>query len=58
MGRSVLFVISAYNRGGDIHRFVNTTDVLHLGDFVYEVVWYPEDRTQGYYSRKLRDVVR
>src|SRR5215217_3204672 len=32
--------------------------VLHLGDFVYEVVWYPEDRPQGYYGRRLRDVVR
>ena len=31
--------------------------VLHLGDFVYEVVWYPEDRAQ-YYARELRDVVR
>jgi alkaline phosphatase D len=31
--------------------------VLHLGDFVYEIIWYPEDRAQ-YYSRKLRDVVR
>ncbi len=31
--------------------------VLHLGDFIYEVVWYPEDRPQ-YYARKLRDVVR
>jgi alkaline phosphatase D len=31
--------------------------VLHLGDFVYEVVWYPEDRAQ-YYARKLRDVIR
>jgi alkaline phosphatase D len=31
--------------------------VLHLGDFVYEVVWYPEDRAQ-YYARKLSDVVR
>jgi alkaline phosphatase D len=31
--------------------------VLHLGDFVYEVVWYPEDKAQ-YYSRPLRDVVR
>jgi alkaline phosphatase D len=30
--------------------------VLHLGDFVYEVVWYPEDRPQGYYARRLRDV--
>ena len=32
--------------------------VLHLGDFVYEVVWYPEDRPTGYYARRLRDVVR
>jgi len=31
--------------------------VLHLGDFVYEVVWYPEDRAQ-YYARNLRDVIR
>lgn len=32
--------------------------VLHLGDFVYEFVWYPEDRPQGMYARKLRDIVR
>jgi alkaline phosphatase D len=32
--------------------------VLHLGDFVYEVVWYPEERPQGYYARKIRDIVR
>jgi alkaline phosphatase D len=32
--------------------------VLHLGDFVYELVWYPEDRPQGMYDRRLRDVVR
>ena len=32
--------------------------VLHLGDFVYEVTWYPDDRPQGYYDRKLKDVVR
>src|SRR6266511_1638658 len=32
--------------------------VLHLGDFIYEVVWYPEDRPQGYYARRLRDIVR
>jgi len=32
--------------------------VLHLGDFVYEVVWYPEDRPQGMYARRIRDVVR
>jgi alkaline phosphatase D len=32
--------------------------VLHLGDFIYELVWYPEDRPQGMYDRRLRDVVR
>lgn len=32
--------------------------VLHLGDFVYEVVWYPEERPRGMYSRRLRDIVR
>ena len=32
--------------------------VLHLGDFVYELVFYPEDRPQGYYARRLRDIVR
>lgn len=33
--------------------------VLHLGDFIYEMVWYPEDRPNGkYYGRRLRDVVR
>jgi alkaline phosphatase D len=32
--------------------------VLHLGDFIYELVWYPEDRPQGMYDRPLRDVVR
>jgi alkaline phosphatase D len=33
--------------------------VLHLGDFIYELVWYPEDRASGmYYDRKIRDIVR
>ncbi|HKE96589.1 MAG TPA: alkaline phosphatase D family protein [Povalibacter sp.] len=32
--------------------------VLHLGDFVYEIVWYPEERPQGMYDRRLRDLVR
>jgi alkaline phosphatase D len=32
--------------------------ILHLGDFIYEMVWYPEDRPQGMYDRRLRDVVR
>jgi alkaline phosphatase D len=30
--------------------------VLHLGDFIYEIVWYPEDRPQGMYDRRLRDI--
>jgi alkaline phosphatase D len=32
--------------------------ILHLGDFIYEIVWYPEDRPQGMYDRRLRDIVR
>src|SRR5262245_10140261 len=32
--------------------------VLHLGDFIYEITWYPEDRPKGMYDRRLRDVVR
>jgi alkaline phosphatase D len=32
--------------------------VLHLGDYIYEIVWYPEDRPEGMYDRRLRDVVR
>ncbi|MGQ0835701.1 MAG: alkaline phosphatase D family protein [Gammaproteobacteria bacterium] len=33
--------------------------VLHLGDFIYEVVDYPEDRAGGKrYDRRLRDLVR
>jgi alkaline phosphatase D len=33
--------------------------VLHLGDFIYEVVWYPEDRPHRQRDgRRLRDIVR
>lgn len=32
--------------------------VLHLGDFIYEMVWYPEDRPDGLQGRTLRDTVR
>lgn len=32
--------------------------VLHLGDFVYESVFYPENRADGYFDRKLTDKVR
>jgi alkaline phosphatase D len=31
--------------------------VLHLGDFIYELVWYPEDRAT-YYDRKVAEIVR
>jgi alkaline phosphatase D len=31
--------------------------ILHLGDFVYEMVWYPEDR-QSYLGRTIREVLR
>jgi alkaline phosphatase D len=31
--------------------------VVHLGDFIYELVFYPSDRTD-YYDRKTRDIVR
>jgi alkaline phosphatase D len=31
--------------------------VMHLGDFYYEIVWYPEDRQRNY-ARTVRDVVR
>lgn len=31
--------------------------VLHLGDFIYEMVWYPEDR-KTYYDRTVVDIVR
>ena len=32
--------------------------VLHLGDFIYEIVWYPEDRPQGMYDRRVRGILR
>lgn len=31
--------------------------VLHLGDFVYDTLWYPEDRPQGYYDRHIRPIL-
>ena len=31
--------------------------VMHLGDFIYEIVWYPEDRPT-YYDRKVKEVYR
>lgn len=31
--------------------------VMHLGDFIYELIWYPENRPT-YYDRKVRDILR
>jgi alkaline phosphatase D len=32
--------------------------VLHLGDFIYEILWYPQDRPQGMYDRRVRELLR
>jgi alkaline phosphatase D len=32
--------------------------VLHLGDFIYEVCWYPEDKPNGRYGHRIRDLFR
>lgn len=32
--------------------------VLHLGDFIYETLWYPEDAPHGVSGRTVRDIVR
>jgi phosphodiesterase/alkaline phosphatase D-like protein len=33
--------------------------VLHLGDFIYEVCWYPEDKPDGRrYGRRIRELFR
>jgi alkaline phosphatase D len=32
--------------------------VLHLGDFIYELVWYSPDRPEGMYDRDIRDILR
>ena len=39
-------------------RMLPVPQSFHLGDFIYEIVWYPEDRPQGMYDRRLRDIVR
>jgi len=51
--RSVLLVISAYNRGGVIHRFVNTTDVLAT---VEEIIGLDKLSKFDYYGRPLREI--
>jgi len=51
--RSVLLVISAYNRGGVFHRFVNTTDVLATME---EILGLDKLSKFDYYGRPLREV--
>jgi sugar lactone lactonase YvrE len=51
--RSPLLVISAYNRGGTIHRFANTTDVLRT---IEEIVGLGSMSQFDYFGRPLRDI--
>jgi hypothetical protein len=51
--RSVMFVISAYNRSGVVHRFVNTTDVLAT---VEEILGLERLSKFDYYGRPLREI--
>jgi hypothetical protein len=51
--RSVLFVISAYNRSGLVHRFVNTTDVLAT---VEEILGFDRLSKFDFYGRALREI--
>jgi DNA-binding beta-propeller fold protein YncE len=51
--RSMLMVISAYNRPGVVHRFVNTTDVLAT---IEQITGLRPFSQFDYYSRPLADV--
>ena len=51
--RSVMFVISAYNRSGVVHRFVNTTDVLAT---VEEILGLGKLSKFDFYGRPLREI--
>lgn len=51
--RSVLMVISPYSRGGTVHRFVNTTDVLAT---IEEILGLASLSQFDHYGRPLRDV--
>jgi YVTN family beta-propeller protein len=53
--RSVLLVISPYSRGGVVHRFVNTTDVIAT---IIEILHLGSLSQFDYYGRPLRDVFR
>jgi DNA-binding beta-propeller fold protein YncE len=51
--RSVMFVLSAYNRAGLIHRFVNTTDVMATME---EILGLDKLSQFDYYGRPLREI--
>jgi YVTN family beta-propeller protein len=51
--RSPLFVISAYNKPGTIHRFANTTDVLRT---IEEILGLESMSQYDYFGRPLRDI--
>ena len=51
--RSVLLVISAYNRGGVMRRFVNTTDVRAT---IEEILGLNKLSKFDYYGRPLREI--
>jgi DNA-binding beta-propeller fold protein YncE len=51
--RSVLMVISAYNRAGAVHRFVNTTDVVKT---IEEILGLKPLSQFDFYGRPLGDV--
>lgn len=51
--RSVLMVISPYNRAGTLHRFVNTTDVMAT---IEEILGLQPLSQFDYYGRPLREI--
>jgi DNA-binding beta-propeller fold protein YncE len=51
--RSVLMVISPYNRTGTLHRFVNTTDVIAT---IEEILGLAPLSQFDYYGRPLREI--
>ena len=51
--RSPMFVISAYNKPGTVHRFANTTDVLRT---IEEILGLESMSQFDYFGRPLRDI--
>jgi hypothetical protein len=51
--RSVLLAISAWNRGGPVHRWVNTTDVLTT---IEEILGLGHLSQFDFYGRPLREI--